>query len=413
MTPPPMSPRSAGSDGRILRVLFYNHSGDVSGAEISLLLTIQHLHDVEATLAAPEGELLERARAADINTVPVQSHRARMSRNPIQILRGLIGTMLTGLRLRRIIRQHRPDVIHANSIRAGLIVVVGVLGVKIPVLWHVRDNLARNFVGRAIRGLAGKRVASVFAISNAIAVNFSSTSKLHGKTKVVYNGIQTDLPVTTTNLREELQTRDDAFVIGVVGQIALWKRQADALTAFSRFHQNVGNTEMWVVGSPKFREENVAYFEDLKALAKRAGIEEKVRFLGYREDIPNVMQAIDVLLVPSENEPFGRVVIEAMLAGKPVIGTRGGGIPEIVRDGETGFLVNIGDTKAMQLLLYWICRSKDLQRMLGENGRARCVNQFSIEKTCEAIQQVYERVTQSGERRKWHVEEAESSIGGQ
>lgn len=402
-----------GTGRQLLRVLFYSHSGDVSGAEISLLLTIQHLKMTHTTLAAPEGDLLNRAQTEGIETVTVRSHRARMSNNPVHTLRGVVGTLIAGFQLRRVVRQNRPDIVHANSIRAGLIALVGTFGTKVPLAWHVRDHLPHNVIGRSIRWLAERYIAAVFVISDAIAQNFSSTPSLRDKTKVIYNGIPLGMPAPGGRLRDELKTNSDCFVVGVVGQITPWKRQADALSAFTRFCQRMPHSELWIVGSPKFRRENETYFESLKRTAKKSGMEEHIRFLGHRDDIPEVMQAIDVLLVPSENEPFGRVVIEAMLAGKPVIGTRGGGIPEIIRDGETGFLVDIGDTRTMDQLLQWISCSDNLRRRLGESGRLRCLDQFSIETTCAQIEDAYAMITGSPTRREWLVAATEARVGGQ
>lgn len=397
---------------RPLRVLFYNHCGDISGAEISLLLTIQHLKAIDAILAAPEGELLNQARENGIKTLTVRSSRARMSRNPFRILWGTLGTVVTGFRLRQVITQCDPDIVHANSIRAGLIGVVATYRRNTPLLWHIRDRLSCNIVGRFIRKLAERHVTHLFAISKAMAENFSTTPLLRSKTTLVYNGIATQILPAPMRVRAEVGTAPECFVVGVVGQIALWKRQIDALKVFSNFHRKIAQSELWIVGSPKFRKENTAYYHTLQDLARKAGLEKSVRFLGYRKDILDVMESIDVLLVPSENEPFGRVVIEAMLAGKPVIGTNGGGIPEIILHGETGFVVDTGDLQRMTALLRRISHSKDLRRLMGENARRHCLDQFSIERTCSQIQQIYDFMFQNKERKVWSVE-AQTRLSGQ
>ena len=179
------------SQERRLRVLYYNHTSDVSGAEISLLTTITQLRDkLDLLLAAPEGELLNRARKLGLPVCAVQGYSARMSANPVKLLRGLIGTYRTGRALRGVLRDFRPDIVHANSIRAGLIAAVATRNQPVRLVWHVRDNLPQNLLGRVIRRIAQKRTDAVVAISRAIANNFATRPRLKSKTHVVYNGVR-------------------------------------------------------------------------------------------------------------------------------------------------------------------------------------------------------------------------------
>lgn len=374
-------------------VLFYSHSGDVSGAEISLLLTLQGLQHVQALLVAPKGELLDRARMLGITSLGLKSHRARMSKNPLTLLMGLLGTLLAGLRLRKIVRRMQPEIVHANSIRAGLIASVATFGSSISLVWHVRDELPKNLVGRMIRLFAARSAEAVFVISDAIRDNFAPKGRLRARCHVVYNGIDPDSKGKVANLRNVIQVREDTFVIGVVGQITPWKRQKDAITAFARLVRQHVNCELWIVGSPKFRRENIEYEQSLHEYARQCQVDGRVRFWGFSEDVMSIMQSIDCLLVPSENEPFGRVLIEAMLAGKPVIGTRGGGIPEIIEDGRTGFLVEIGDTGSMSRLLDWLLRDEVLRSEMGRNGRERVAKTFSIAQTCHKMERTFWQLT--------------------
>ncbi|MFB5189219.1 glycosyltransferase family 4 protein [Alicyclobacillus fastidiosus] len=385
------------STGSPSLVVFYNHSGEISGAEISLLLTMSQMRDMKTILVAPEGELLQRARSAGICVSPIRSYRARMTKNPIHILRGICGTALAGIEFRRVLKTLRPDIVHANSVRAGLIATVAVVGQAVKLVWHIRDTLPHNAIGRAIRKVAANRVDAVFTISKAIRNNFASTAHLARKSTLVYNGIDTS-DSQWTSIRPEFGTSEDAFIVGVVGQIAPWKRQHDAILAFSQMTGIREGSELWIVGQPKFRQENVDYEAHLKEQVIALGVQDRVRFLGFREDIMNVMGTIDVLLIPSENEPFGRVVIEAMLAGKPVIGTNDGGISEIVVHGETGFLTDVGDTDSMSKYLREMYEHVELREGLGEQGRRRSLLQFSIERTAQTIERSYAALLGDGTR---------------
>lgn len=371
-----------------LKVLYYNHSAEVSGAEISLLLTISHMTGVDTRLVAPDGELLDRARGQNIEAIPVQSYRARMVKNPLILLKGAFGTLRAGLELRWVVREESPDIVHANSIRSGLIAIIAVWNTSTKLFWHVRDNLPHNVVGRLIRTAAAWKVDQIIAISNAIRTNFASSPKLQAKTITVYNGIDVNQK-PGKSIRQELGVQENRFVVAVVGQIAPWKRQHDAIAAFSNLVQNVPDSELWIVGEPKFRDENVVYEKDLHRQVEGLNLQDKVRFLGFRKDVMDIMMAIDVLLVPSENEPFGRVVIEAMLAGKPVIGTNGGGISEIIGHGRTGFLVGIGDISGIATTMVLLSSNKELQQTFGEQGRQRAIQLFSLDFITQQINRIY------------------------
>ena len=121
---------------------------------------------------------------------------------------------------------------------------------------------------------------------------------------MVYNGVDVKQS-PARSIRPELGVPPNRFVVGVVGHITPWKRQHDAIDAFAQVRKEHSDSELWIVGAAKFREENQRYEAQLRQQVESAGIRNNVRFLGFRDDVTNVMTSIDVLLVPSENEPFG------------------------------------------------------------------------------------------------------------
>lgn len=376
-----------------LKVLFYNHSGEISGAEISLLLMMEHLRSVETLLVSPSGDLVERAIEKSIIVKRVRGYRARMSGNPLFVLREFFGSLLAGIELRKITKKYNPDIIHANSIRSGIIANLGLLGLHKKIIWHIRDVLPLNLVGMAIRMLARIGTSYVIAISHSIASDFSVSENLAKKTIVIHNGIEIK-ENDKISLRTEFGTSDQCFVIGVVGQIARWKRQLDAIKAFAELQSIYPNSELWIVGEPRFREDNVIYERELHKWILTIGLNDRVKFLGFRNDIASVMHSLDVILLPSDNEPFGRVIIEAMLANRPVVGTNAGGVPEIVVDGVTGYLVPVGGIKEMKEVLFHLAQHPELCENMGNNGMNRVTELFSIDSTVRAIEKLYEEVTQ-------------------
>jgi glycosyltransferase involved in cell wall biosynthesis len=128
--------------------------------------------------------------------------------------------------------------------------------------------------------------------------------------------------------------------VGMVANFAPFKRHEDFLRMAADMLKVRGDLEFWIVGEDT---QGTGRRMELEELAQDFGVAGHVRFLGHRSDIPQIMQQLHLLVVPSQFEPFGRVVIEAMACGRPVIGSNDGGIPEIIEHGETGYLVEVGD----------------------------------------------------------------------
>lgn len=122
-----------------MKIAFYNHTSTISGAEISLLLTAKHMTEASPVLFAPEGELLAKARSYGIEVCPLPSFRARMTRNPVMLAVYAAGTWWAGWKLARTIRRSGVDLIHANSIRAGIMASLFRWYHRLPVVWHIRD----------------------------------------------------------------------------------------------------------------------------------------------------------------------------------------------------------------------------------------------------------------------------------
>ncbi|WP_190920173.1 glycosyltransferase family 4 protein [Paenibacillus sabuli] len=386
--------RSDGDVARPRRIAFYNHTSDVSGAEISLLLTAGALQRAEPLLLAPEGELLRRAREAGLACMPLASHRARLSRNPLRLLGGALGMARAGLRLALAVRRARADAIHANSLRAGLMASAYVWLHRRPVLWHVRDMPPGGWIGRAIRGVAALTTSGIIGISEPVLAGMRS-ARLQGRLHLVHNGVALQ-PMDASRrehyrmrLRDELGAAGETMVAAIIGQIAPWKRQRDALLAAAELVRQGHDLQLWVVGEPKFRAENRAYDAELRQLARELGIAERVRFTGHRDDVDQLCCAIDLLLLCSDHEPFGRVLIEAMAQERPVVATRAGGVPEVVEDGGCGLLYAVGDVAGLTAAADLLLRDPELRRELGRRGAARVQARFTIAGTAKRVERIY------------------------
>jgi glycosyltransferase involved in cell wall biosynthesis len=386
-----------GGDMSTMKVAFYNHTSDVSGAEISMLLTARYMTAAEPILFAPEGELLVRAEVAGIRTVSLPSYRARLSRNPLQLTRGMIGMAAAGFRFAREVKRHQVAIIHANSLRAGIMASLFAWYHKRPVIWHVRDNPPGGSIGACIQFVARRSAKALVCISKAVCDGFDG-GKFGRRLQLVHNGVdleQADAAAKLANrtaVREQLNTAADSEVLAIIGQITPWKRQEDAIRAAARLIGYGRNVVLWIVGEAKFRQENIVYEQELRMLAEQLGIADRVRFTGFRSDIAEVVCAIDLLLLCSDKEPFGRVLIEAMSQSVPVIATNAGGVPEIVDHEREGHLYEVGDVIGLTEHAAYLLTNPSVMAAMGEAAARKVKTRFKIQNTVSRIESIYRDV---------------------
>jgi glycosyltransferase involved in cell wall biosynthesis len=201
-----------------------------------------------------------------------------------------------------------------------------------------------------------------------------------------------------TTVRAELGLGPGVPLIGVVGRIAHWKGHKLFLHAAARVRESLPETRFLIVGDAVTSGDH-RLKEELFQLVQVLGLEEAVIFTGVRSDVPEVMAALNILVLPSElPEPLGRVVLEAMATARPVVATRQGGPLEIVVDGETGYLVPPRDPQLMAEAILSLLQAPERARMMGRAGRTRCEQRFTVERTCRDIVHVYEAILQKRHR---------------
>ena len=153
----------------------------------------------------------------------------------------------------------------------------------------------------------------------------------------------------------------------------------------------VPDAKFRIVGAALFGEAD--YEAEVRALAAQLGLDDAVEWLGFRRDVPDVVAQMDVLVHASTTgEPFGQVLIEGMAAARPVVATNGGGVPEIVLDGETGILVPMNEVELLALAMLRLWREPESARAMGELGRARVQCEFTIEATARKVEAVWDEI---------------------
>ena len=218
-------------------------------------------------------------------------------------------------------------------------------------------------------------------------------------------------PETRATLRASFGIEDSTPLIGFVGHLHLRKGWHDLVWVFSRVLSAEPRARLLVVGDGSGRYAN--YRSALESTATWLGVARHMIWAGQRFDIPEVLTALDVFVSPSLRESFGLSVLEAMAAGRPVVAVAVGGLPELVRDGETGILVPPGDDDAMLCAIVTLIRDKDRRGELGEAGQRRAAKHFSADIQMPRIEAVLARTIQSRHSRKvWPAKVREGSAGG-
>jgi glycosyltransferase involved in cell wall biosynthesis len=250
------------------------------------------------------------------------------------------------------------------------------------------------------RGLA--RVIPNYVIANSAATlrslrprkstrNISvipSACELGGKFAIVHDG------TAPAAFAERMEPRHKSAV-GLIGRISPWKGQHIFIRAAAVVHRDFPDARFFVIGAALFGEDQ--YDQEIRRLPGQLGIENIVEFAGFRKDVNRAMSELDLVVHAStKGEPFGQVILEAMAAGKPVVATNGGGVPEIVEDGRTGILVPMGDAEALAHAICRILSDPAEARALGDRARKRAADHFTLEKTARGVEAVYAAMLEYG-----------------
>jgi L-malate glycosyltransferase len=381
-----------------MRVLYANHTSRVSGGELSLIGLLEGLPaGIEAAVACPEGELSRRLRARGVEVVSIRGTDGSLRLTPRQTARALAEMGAAAAQVGRAALRFRADIVHANSIRAGLIARGSVKLVRRPLVVHVRDCLPP--------GKASVLTLRSLARAEAVVANSAYTRDRLGPARasahVVHNGIDLShferVTVPRAEARRQLGLEGEGPVLAVVAQITPWKGQDDAISIAAELRRHHPGLRLLLVGTTKFdsaatRYDNRAFLVGLHRQVAELGLEECVNFLGERDDVAEILAAVDLLLVPSWEEPFGRAIVEAMASGVAVAASAAGGPAEIVEDGRTGLLLPPRDPRTWVGGIEPLLAEPVRREAMASRARERARLRFGIERHVAAVTDVYAAV---------------------
>jgi glycosyltransferase involved in cell wall biosynthesis len=390
---------------RRLRVLYLNPTVAIGGAERSLLELVAGVgRDRVEPLAAciAEGPLPEALREAGARVVlnPFPAFALKIGRGSIlgKILAPLaaVAVLPHVFRLARLARREGIDILHTNGLKSHVVGSLASLLARRPVVWHVRDVLRPGLTRRAFGILARWTAARVVANSRATAAAFPGLAP--PRLRVVYNGLDAARysPGPRDHAaRASLGASEEDFLVGAVGALAPLKGHVHLIRAAPRILERCPAARFVIVGEEMYLTAgHRGHRALLEAEARRLGVAGRVLLAGRRDDPVEVIRSLDVLVHASiYPESFGRVLVEAMACGVPVVATALGGPTEIVAAADQGILIPAGDPDAIAEAVLRLHGDPGLRARLSAGGRARVVAAFSVDRCVREIEAIYRELS--------------------
>ena len=301
------------------------------------------------------------------------------------------GFPLDFVALRRYVREHGIQLVHSSERpRDALysLALARATGAKSIIHVHVKWSNEYSKIAR----FGVRHADAVFAISRYVKDSLLNMGTKESRVFTILNAI--DISKWRPELSGEAVRREFAIAPGApllvsVSRLFSWKGQRELVRTLPIVHREFPEARLLIVGADEREVHHGSFTSELKALACELGVEDSITFTGARSDIPAIMAAADVFTLPSYEEPFGLVFLEAMAMQRPVVALDNGGTPEVVEHGTTGFLSRPWDVPALAANILKLIKDRELRARMGQAGRKRVLEHFSAERMAQDTAAAY------------------------
>jgi glycosyltransferase involved in cell wall biosynthesis len=385
------------------KILYVHSSNELYGADRSLLRLVRNLDkrqyspfvvissdvNYEKQLLSPQMEEL----GVETFILPLAVLRRKYF-NPIGLIYFCYLLIISSWNLSRIIRKYRINIVHSNTSAVFSGSVAAYITKRVH-FWHVREiyitpRLSGWIIARLINLLSTKAIA----VSNAVRENLTRNGCDPNKIAVIHNGIDVECfspdEMKRNLIRSEFEIPQSAIVIGMIGRISSWKGQDILVLAAKEIVESFPEVQFLLVGGVVEWEEFRR--DDLISLINESGLSESIILEDFRSDVPDLLTAFDIFVLPSTlPDPYPTVVLEAMASGLPVIASAQGGSMEMVSE-DCGILVPAGDPRALAASINDLIKNTDIRISMGQKSMLRAQQKFSTQSYVDSIESVYSEV---------------------
>jgi glycosyltransferase involved in cell wall biosynthesis len=392
-------------------IVFVESAAAMGGVQFSTLYLLQHLDSVmwnPVVVCPEEGDLTEACRtsgtAVHILDFPsLRSTSFRIGRNAAPLPNPLAwvwdgwAMLVAAQRLARFLKQMKPDLVVTKGLLSHFYGGLAAHQMGIPCVWHVQDFISercwkiyQRLFGQVARWLPDHIIVDGASISRQLH------RTVQDRISIIHNGVDTKVfrpDVDGQSIRREVGIPVDAMVIGHVGRMTPWKGQHYLLEAFARIAAVMENVYLLFVGAPVF--ESDAYQRDLVNLTSKLGLNDRVKFAGYRHDMPFVLAAMDVFAFTSvEKDTSPLTLLSAMSSGLPIVAFDIEGVQELLPAGEQ-LLVPVGEVNALARSITKLLSDTALRWRLAASARRRAETEFDLDKHVSRVQRAFLKAVHS------------------
>jgi glycosyltransferase involved in cell wall biosynthesis len=401
-----------------MRILFLSPSGHMGGAEVALLDLLASLREAEPEwklelIVSEAGAVATKARALGVPAVvlPFPESLARLgdasvtdqTADRLRLLRqsGFATPAVVAYvsRLRKLLRQFEPDVIHTNGFKMHLL---GALAKPraVPLIWHVHDYVQSRVLMARLMKLSSKRCDLAVVNSNSVRSDLKEACGEALPVQTVYNGINTQVfsPAGACLDLDALAgmppAAPDTIRVGMLATFARWKGHEVLLSALSLVDQDLP-LRGYIIGDALYQtDRSQSSIEELKTIAQRLGVSDRVGFTGFVAEPASAMRALDIVVHAStQPEPFGLVIVEAMACGRAVIVSDAGGAAELIQTkngmGPNAMSFKPGDAAQLAERITQLAVDPKMREQLGTAGRATAIERFNRTRLAKELVPIY------------------------